>query len=39
LADAAGANASAAYFAPLARAVVARAPAWQVWAVERREDP
>src|SRR4051812_47157769 len=33
-----GTSASAAYFAPLARAVVARAPAWQVWAVERREN-
>jgi hypothetical protein len=33
-----GTSASAAYFAPLARAVVARAPEWQVWAVERREN-
>src|SRR5689334_16865008 len=33
-----GTSASAAYFAPLARAVVARAPGWQVWAVERREN-
>lgn len=33
-----GTSASAAYFAPLARAVVKRAPGWQVWAVERREN-
>ena len=33
-----GTSASAAYFAPLARAVVDRAPGWQVWAVERREN-
>jgi hypothetical protein len=33
-----GTSASAAYFAPLARAVVARAPGWKVWAVERREN-
>src|SRR3954470_12963448 len=33
-----GTSASAAYFAPLARAVVVRAPGWQVWAVERREN-
>ena len=33
-----GTSASAAYFAPLARAVVSRAPGWQVWAVERREN-
>src|SRR3954464_15437636 len=33
-----GTSASAAYFAPLARALVAKAPAWQVWAVERREN-
>src|SRR4051795_138838 len=33
-----GTSASAAYFAPLARAIVARAPGWQVWAVERREN-
>ncbi len=33
-----GTSASAAYFAPLAQAVVARAPGWQVWAVERREN-
>jgi hypothetical protein len=33
-----GTSASAAYFAPLARTVVARAKGWQVWAVERREN-
>lgn len=33
-----GTSASAAYFAPLARSLVARAPKWQVWAVERREN-
>src|SRR4051794_14613122 len=33
-----GTSASAAYFAPLARAVVDRTPGWQVWAVERREN-
>src|ERR1700712_4945219 len=33
-----GTSASAAYFAPLAEALVARAPGWQVWAVERREN-
>src|SRR6059058_3951973 len=33
-----GTSASAAYFAPLARSLVARAPGWQVWAVERREN-
>jgi pimeloyl-ACP methyl ester carboxylesterase len=33
-----GTSASAAYFAPLARAIVARDPAWQVWSVERREN-
>ena len=33
-----GTSASAAYFAPLAKAIVARAPGWQVWAVERREN-
>ena len=33
-----GTSASAAYFAPLARSIVAKAPRWQVWAVERRED-
>jgi hypothetical protein len=33
-----GTSASAAYFAPLAKAIVARARGWQVWAVERREN-
>jgi pimeloyl-ACP methyl ester carboxylesterase len=33
-----GTSASAAYFAPLARSIVARSPSWQVWAVERREN-
>lgn len=33
-----GTSASAAYFAPLAQAVVERAPGWQMWAVERREN-
>ncbi len=33
-----GTSASAAYFAPLAEALVQRAPKWQVWAVERREN-
>jgi hypothetical protein len=33
-----GTSASAAYFAPLARLVTARARGWQVWAVERREN-
>ncbi len=33
-----GTSASAAYFQPLARAIVARSPQWQVWSVERREN-
>ena len=33
-----GTSASAAYFAPLAKSIVAAAPKWQVWAVERREN-
>jgi pimeloyl-ACP methyl ester carboxylesterase len=33
-----GTSASAAYFAPLAKSIVAAAPGWQVWAVERREN-
>jgi pimeloyl-ACP methyl ester carboxylesterase len=33
-----GTSASAAYFAPLAKSIVAKAPGWQVWAVERREN-
>jgi pimeloyl-ACP methyl ester carboxylesterase len=33
-----GTSASAAYFAPLAQALVKQAPSWQVWSVERREN-
>ena len=33
-----GTSASAAYFQPLAKGIVARAKGWQVWAVERREN-
>ncbi|MCW2989709.1 MAG: hypothetical protein JWM73_303 [Solirubrobacterales bacterium] len=33
-----GTSASAAYFAPLSRSIVARAKGWQVWSVERREN-
>jgi hypothetical protein len=33
-----GTSASAAYFAPLARSIVAKARGWQVWSVERREN-
>jgi pimeloyl-ACP methyl ester carboxylesterase len=33
-----GTSASAAYFAPLAKSIVAKAKKWQVWAVERREN-
>jgi hypothetical protein len=33
-----GTSAGAAYFAPFARTLVARAKGWQVWAVERREN-
>src|SRR3712207_4484327 len=33
-----GTSASASYFVPLARDVASRAPNWQVWAVERREN-
>src|ERR1700761_6137551 len=33
-----GTSAGSAYFAPLARWVVARDPGWQVWSVERREN-
>jgi hypothetical protein len=33
-----GTSASAAYFVPLAKTIVKRARAWQVWAVERREN-
>jgi pimeloyl-ACP methyl ester carboxylesterase len=32
-----GTSAAAAYFVPLARWIVANAPDWQVWAVQRRE--
>jgi pimeloyl-ACP methyl ester carboxylesterase len=33
-----GTSASASYFAPVAKDIVARAKGWQVWAVERREN-
>lgn len=33
-----GTEAGSAYFVPLARWIVARAPGWQVWSVERREN-
>jgi len=33
-----GTSASAASFAPLAKLITDRAPAWQVWTVERREN-
>src|SRR3954465_6056562 len=33
-----GTSASAAYFAPPARSIVASVKGWQVWAVERREN-
>jgi hypothetical protein len=33
-----GTSASASYFVPLGKDVVRRAPNWQVWAVERREN-
>jgi hypothetical protein len=33
-----GTSAGAGYFVPLARWIVARAPGWQVWSVERREN-
>jgi pimeloyl-ACP methyl ester carboxylesterase len=33
-----GTSASAAYFEPLAKSIVAALPNWQVWAVERREN-
>jgi len=33
-----GTSASASYFVPLGKDVVKRAPNWQVWAVERREN-
>jgi pimeloyl-ACP methyl ester carboxylesterase len=33
-----GTSAGAGYFVPLAQWIVSRAPGWQVWAVERREN-
>jgi hypothetical protein len=33
-----GTSAGAGYFVPLARWIVSRAPGWQVWSVERREN-
>lgn len=33
-----GTSASAAYFEPMARTIVARSPRWQVWSIERREN-
>ena len=33
-----GTSAGAAYFVPLAQWIVSRAPDWQVWSVERREN-
>ena len=33
-----GTSAGAAYFVPLAQWIVARAPGWQVWSVDRREN-
>jgi pimeloyl-ACP methyl ester carboxylesterase len=33
-----GTSASAAYFQPLAKSIVAKAKGWQVWSVERREN-
>jgi pimeloyl-ACP methyl ester carboxylesterase len=33
-----GTSAGSAYFVPLARWLVAKAPGWQVWSVERREN-
>jgi hypothetical protein len=33
-----GTSASAAYFAPLAKTIVAKTNGWQVWSVERREN-
>jgi hypothetical protein len=33
-----GTSAGGAYFVPLARWIVSRAPDWQVWSVERREN-
>ena len=33
-----GTSAAAAYFVPLAKWIVSKAPGWQVWAVQRRES-
>lgn len=33
-----GTSAGSAYFVPLARWITAKAPSWQVWSVERREN-
>jgi pimeloyl-ACP methyl ester carboxylesterase len=33
-----GTSAGSAYFAPLARWIISKAPGWQVWSVERREN-
>jgi hypothetical protein len=33
-----GTSAGAGYFVPLARWIIAQAPGWQVWSVERREN-
>jgi len=33
-----GTSAGSAYFVPLARWIVSKAPGWQVWSVERREN-
>lgn len=33
-----GTSAGSTYFAPLARWIVSRAPGWQVWSIERREN-
>jgi hypothetical protein len=33
-----GTSAGGGYFVPLAKWIVARAPGWQVWSVERREN-
>ena len=33
-----GTSAGSAYFAPLARWIASRAPGWQVWSIERREN-
>ena len=33
-----GTSAGSAYFAPLARWILSRAPRWQVWSIERREN-